>query len=192
MITALPCPCGSRSPPKPWRKYSRSTTSWRLKCWACGFTGIVGTALGDPNMAANWNDTVREKRPAPARPLSVAAPLPIVDGRRHYWRARLVKGGPTIAVATFFDAPFVDGEIVDRAPRWQALVGTETTARAILMGDALPIEVDGATLRNLESVELAEYEFLIGHRAWAEEHQPDHYAATPRKAIDVRKLEPIW
>lgn len=67
MTATLPCPCGSRRPPKPWRKYSKSSTSWRLKCWACGLTGTVGTALGDVNMKANWNDTVRGRQAIPIK-----------------------------------------------------------------------------------------------------------------------------
>ena len=70
--------------------------------------------------------------------------------RVHYWTARMVKAGPLVGVKTFYGPPWVDGEELDRAPRWQCLIGNEVTARAILMGDQVPVEVDGAFIRNVE------------------------------------------
>lgn len=105
---------------------------------------------------------------------------------RHYWQARMVTAGPFVGVMTFFDGPMVDGEILDRAPRWQALVGTETTARRILMGNELPIEVDGVGLRNVEGISEADYRYLIAHAGWAQTNNVPHPAATPRKSIDKR------
>lgn len=106
-----------------------------------------------------------------------------------YWRARLVKDGPFIGVKTFFSGPVIDGEELDRAPRWQALVGHETTARAILMGDYIPIEVDGANLRNLERIEEHEHRFLISHAGWAVVHAPDRAEANPREPVDFNTLK---
>lgn len=109
---------------------------------------------------------------------------------RHYYRARLVKNGPDIGVATWFGAPWIDGEEVDRSPRWQALIGHETTARAILMGNELPIEVDGVGLRNIERIKERDYGFLVATSGWATEHAPDRPEANPRKAVDFHQLKP--
>lgn len=110
--------------------------------------------------------------------------------RRYYFRARLVGKGPFIGVATWFGPPWVDGEEVDRSPRWQALVHIETTARAILMGDFIPIEVDGIGLRNLERIDDREYRFLVAHRAHAAEFRPESPEAQPRKPVDFHTLKP--
>lgn len=110
----------------------------------------------------------------------------------HFYRARLVKAGPWVGVATFYGGPFLDGETVDRSPRWQALVDIETDARAILQGDHYPIEVDGLTLRNLREVSAEEYLFHVKHSQWARKFAPSNPSADPRKAIDITTLAPIW
>lgn len=109
---------------------------------------------------------------------------------RHYYRARLIKDGPFVGVVTFFGPPLIDGEEVDRSPRWQARIHTEKTARAILMGDELPIEVDGVGLRNIEKIDEDEYRYLVAHAGWAEQHAPDHPTVSPKKAIDFHTLPP--
>ena len=103
---------------------------------------------------------------------------------RHYWKARLVKGGPFIGVMTWHGAPVVDGEEIDRHHRWQALVRTETTSRAILMGDSIPIEVDGVFLRNIEKIDEAAYRYLVAHAAYATQRAPHMPDATPHKPIN--------
>jgi hypothetical protein len=113
-----------------------------------------------------------------------------MTGRRFY-RARLVTGGPDVGVATWFGPPWVDGEEVDRSPRWQALVGIETTARAILMGDELPIEVDGIGLRNIEPIKEHQYRFLVATSDWATAHAPDRPEANPREPVDFHTLKPF-
>lgn len=108
--------------------------------------------------------------------------------QRHYWTAQLVKSGVDIGVMTFFDGPLVDGEILDRSPRWQALVRTETTGRAILMGDHVPIEVEGMFLRRIKPTTKANYEFLVSHASYSTAHAPDNADASPTEAVDFMKL----
>ena len=107
-----------------------------------------------------------------------------------YYRARLAKLGPFVGVKVWHGAPFIDGDDVDRSPRWQALVSTETTARAVLMGEHLPVEVDGVTLRNLEPIAEHEYRFMVADAAHARDWRPDHPKAEPRKAVDYHSLKP--
>lgn len=112
---------------------------------------------------------------------------------RFYWRARLVQGGPWIGVMTWFGPPLIDGEELERSPRWQALVRTEKSGRAVLFGDNCPIEVDGKdmTLRNLERIDEAEYQYLVKHAEWATQHAPHMPDAAPRTKIDKRGKS-IW
>lgn len=105
---------------------------------------------------------------------------------RYYWKARLVKDGPFIPLTTWFGPPVVDGEELDRSPRWQAAIRDEMTSRAVLMGDEIPIDVHGVSLRNLEKIEGPEYFYLLAHGTWAVQHQPSHPAASPKTAINRR------
>jgi hypothetical protein len=110
----------------------------------------------------------------------------------HYWKARFGKGTPYVGVKTWYGPPIVDGEELDRSYRWNALVRNETTSRAVLFGDACPIEVDGLTLRNLESITEADWKFLTEHSAWATVHAPHLPDAAPTTAIDWNKVPPRW
>lgn len=109
----------------------------------------------------------------------------------YYWTGKLVRNGPLVGLKTFHGQPYIDGEFVDRSPRWQALVHTETTARMILLGDQIPVEVDGVAIRNVEPTTRANYEHLIRHSAWAVAYSPDSPDATPREAVDFHKLTPF-
>lgn len=107
----------------------------------------------------------------------------------------MVKDGPDIGVMTLFGPPLVeeDGRMVelDRSPRWQAIVRTEKFGRAVLMGDSVPIDVDGVSLRNCEKISQADYEFLVSHAAWATQHKPSAPDAQPRTPIS-RRGKSIW
>lgn len=105
---------------------------------------------------------------------------------RHYWRARLVKDGPFVGVMSWFGLPIIDGEELDRHCRWQCLVRNETTSRMILLGDEVPIDVDGITLRNLERIQEADYLYLVKHSEWATNHAPDHPAASPKSKVNLK------
>lgn len=111
---------------------------------------------------------------------------------KHFYRARFVKDGPYVGVMTWFGPPMIDGEEIDRSPRWQALVRTETTARAILMGDALPIEVDGVALRNIETIAEPEYRYLVAHADYSTKFAPQQPDAAPKTAIDIRSMPSIF
>lgn len=110
---------------------------------------------------------------------------------RHYYRARLVGGGPYVGVMVWHGLPLVDGDELDRSPRWQALISTATTARAVLMGEHLPVEIDGATLRNLEPIPEHTYRFMVADAEHASDWRPDDPKASPKKAVDFNKLLPF-
>ena len=109
---------------------------------------------------------------------------------RHYYRARMAKDAVFIPVMVWHGLPLVDGEDVDRNPRWQCLVNVEKTARAVLMGDSLPIEVDGVTLRNIEPIKEHEYRFMVADAAHARNWRPNDPQADPKKPIDFNTLPP--
>lgn len=111
---------------------------------------------------------------------------------RFYWRARLKSGAPYIALCTWWGQPIMDGEELDRHMRWQCLVSNETTSRMVLMGDSVPIDVDGISLRNIESISKGDYDFMRSHSAWAVEHRPDLPEAAPRSKIDWNRLKPVF
>lgn len=111
---------------------------------------------------------------------------------RFWWRARLIAKGPYIGVLTMLAPPLVDGEWLDRSPRWQAVVRLETTGRAILLGDRVPIEVDGVFLRNVEEIAEADYLYLIRHAEYATNHAPHMPDAAPTTAIDWNQRKAIF
>ncbi len=103
-----------------------------------------------------------------------------------HYRCRLTKGGPFIGVAVIFAGPMVDGEEQDRSPRYQVLVGNERDGRMVLQGGAVPVEVDGITLRGLERITEAEHRYLLAHQEWAA--GSNHPRATPHEAVDFGSL----
>jgi hypothetical protein len=108
----------------------------------------------------------------------------------HFWRCKLVKDGPWIGVRTFLAPPLIDGEYLDRSPRFQALVRNETTGRMILYGEPCPIEVHGIGLRNIERITEADYRFLVDHSAYATAHAPHMPDAAPKMAINFMTMKP--
>jgi hypothetical protein len=106
----------------------------------------------------------------------------------HFYRARLVKDGPFVGVKTWFGAPVVNGETLDRSPRWQALIHTDADPVAILTDGPLPIEVDGVTLRSVEAIAEHEYRFLLAHGEWCDATTANHPRTTPRQAVDFNTL----
>jgi len=105
----------------------------------------------------------------------------------HFWKAKLIRGGPFVGVKTFHGPPLVDGEFLDRSHRWQAIVRLETSARMILMGDETPIEVEGKHLRGIERIDEAAYRHLIEHADWATKYRPDLPDANPETPVDWAK-----
>ena len=108
--------------------------------------------------------------------------------RVHYWTARYGKGTPLIGVRTFWGPPYVEWEFLDRSPRWQAVLRSETTGRAIIMGEPCPIEIDGAYIRNIEPTTKANYDYLVAHADFSTAHAPANADASPTEAIDFNKM----
>lgn len=111
-----------------------------------------------------------------------------------YFSCRLTKGGPIVAVKMLFAGPIVEGEEQDRSPRWQVLVDTEETARAVheITDSGIPVEVDGRILRSIQPIDEPEYRYLTARGAWAQEHSPYHPSAAPQEAIDLRAMKSLF
>lgn len=110
-----------------------------------------------------------------------------------YWKCRLVSAGPFVPVKTWFGAPLVDGEELDRSHRWQALVRLETSSRAILFGDETPIEVEGMrSMRGLERITESDYAYMLRHADYSTKHKPENHDAAPYTPIDWNKSKPIF
>lgn len=109
---------------------------------------------------------------------------------QRFFRARLAKAGPFIGVSMFFGPPVIDGDELDRSPRWQVTVGAETTSRAVLTlgADEIPVEVEDVLLRSVEPVTEAEWQYLVAHQTWAAEYAPNHPKADPRSAVDFNTI----
>ncbi len=102
---------------------------------------------------------------------------------RHYYKARLVKGGVYVPVVTWLGNPIIFGEELERHHRWNALVGSEESSRQILYGEPMPVEIEGCALRNISAIDQAEYEYMRTHAEWAR-GQADHAEADPKARID--------
>lgn len=105
-----------------------------------------------------------------------------------YYRARMVKNGPWVALAVWYSAPCdpLTGELLDRSWRWQASVnGREHPARwhATDRADGQQF-LASLGLRNIETINQAEYDYLAANHRWAVENDPLAPAAAPRTAID--------
>lgn len=118
--------------------------------------------------------------------------LPDFPASARFFHARMRKNGPFVGVAVWEGAPWVDGEELDRSPRLQALVRTETTSRAVItMGVDTPVEIDGIWLQNVTHTTKSNYLYLVEHAAWSTAHAPHNPAASPSEAIDFNKLTPF-
>jgi len=100
-----------------------------------------------------------------------------------FYKMRLVRGGPFVAVRVFFEASRdpATGDVCDRSPRWQASIdGREADIwRAWPYCSGRPIDQ-------------AEYDYLLAVSAHARKHDPSMPEAVPGKPIDMNKLKPIF
>ncbi len=109
-----------------------------------------------------------------------------------FYKARLVEDGPFVPVKVWRGGPLVDGEILDRHYRWQCQVRGETSSRAILQGDNVPVEVEGVRLRNIQPTTERDYLFMVAHAEFSTKHKPDNHDAAPYTPIDWMKGKTVF
>lgn len=104
------------------------------------------------------------------------------------YRARLAKGAVYVPVLIYRPCRCTVGdpeehywsETCDRYPRLSALVdGWEERDPAEVWTWCWPIDQ-------------AEYDYLVQEHAWAREHDPLGSTANPKRAIDLRREEPLF
>jgi len=110
--------------------------------------------------------------------------VPIWPPTPGYYRMRLVRNGPRVAVSIWYGEPVMDGETLDRSPRWCCEIDGRTTDER---GELFHVEQAWPFCAK-EPITHAEYLYLINHAAWARYNAPDHPKATPRRPIDFHKL----
>lgn len=101
-----------------------------------------------------------------------------------YYRRRLVKGGPWVAVKIWNGPPRDPdtGEVLFERPYlWRALLNGDD----VDIWDVWP-ECSG------EPIGYVEYEFILKAHLWAKVHAPNDPEANPRKPIDLHKQKPIF
>jgi hypothetical protein len=116
-----------------------------------------------------------------------------------FYQCRLARGAIWVPVEIYFGRPVVDGELLDRSPRWCAVVDGRTDRNDYdddgnLLG-RVPLDpiLDDVWVHCCgHPISKREYEFKTKLRTWAKEHDPNHPAANPRQRIDVHKLKPAW
>jgi len=110
-----------------------------------------------------------------------------------FYAMRLAKGGLKVAVRVWFGAPIIDGELQDRSWRWCCSVDGLTDKLVDGVRVPLdPIEDEVWPFCAMCPIDQQEFIFLLRRATWARTESPDHPAANPRKAIDLRQLKPAW
>lgn len=100
-----------------------------------------------------------------------------------FYKGRLVKGGPWVAIRIWFGAPRdpVTGEELDRSHRWQA------------ERNACEVDVDAVwPYCAANRIDKAEHDYLLATHRWAVEHAPNSPEAAPRERIDLNALKPLF
>lgn len=120
------------------------------------------------------------------------ASVPVWPPIAGHYATQLVRGGPRVAVRIWFGLPVVDGEELDRSPRWCVEIDGRTDKLEKGEDDyvcRVPLDVEAAwPFCAREPITEAEYRYLVAHAGWARDHAPDHPKATPRKAVDFNTL----
>lgn len=104
-----------------------------------------------------------------------------------FYAMSLVRGGPLVPVRIWFGLPILDGEELDRSPRWCCEIDRRTDRAADGVRELLDFDRAWPWCARKPITE-ADYLFMVSHADWATEHQPDHPKASPRTAVDFNTL----
>lgn len=103
-------------------------------------------------------------------------PAPVDTPVAGYYRMPLRMGSHPVGICIWFGQPREPwtGEIMDRAPRWQATANGEY------------IDLDRVWPKCLKDpIDKAEHDRLAALQAWGQRHAPDSPQANPRSRIDL-------
>lgn len=99
-----------------------------------------------------------------------------------YYKRKLVKGGPFVAVKVWMNEPDVDaaGDLMDDEGLMMLIEGERVNPDdnwSWCMGNA---------------IDKAEYDFMCADSDHAKQYRPDDVKANPRKPIDLANAKPIF
>lgn len=102
-----------------------------------------------------------------------------------FYETRVVKGGPPVGVRIAFMPPDdpITGEPLDRSYRWRCWVGDKE------IDDQGRIHDMAMTARPVDE---HRYQYLISVHEWEVEHRPDLPFASPRQAVDLGRIKPLF
>lgn len=102
-----------------------------------------------------------------------------------FYETRLVKGGPPVAVRIAYLPPDdpVTGEPLDRSYRWRCWIGGQE------IEDQGRIWETAMTARPCDE---DRYRYLLAVHEWEVEHRPDFPAASPRQAVKLAEIRPLF
>ena len=103
----------------------------------------------------------------------------------------LVRGGPHVPVEIYFGLPRIDGEEIDRSPRWCCVIDGKTTRLRDGVTELLDIEKAWPWCAR-RPIPKSEYEYLVARGNHAREWLPHSPAANPRKPMDWNKAKTIF
>lgn len=99
----------------------------------------------------------------------------------------LCKDGPMVPVRLWFGKPVLDGDELDRSPRWCVEINRRTDRVDKGVRELLDIEMAWPwCARNPVSAQT--YRHMVAVVDWAVEHAPEHPKASPYKAVDFHTL----
>jgi hypothetical protein len=194
----MPCICGTRRPPTPWRKYSKAH-GMRLRCPACRIApslATLGRGHGDHDITEIWNEFIAQERAKLAALKPSPEPregIPVWPPQAGYYATRLISGGPRVAVRIWFGNAIIDGEEQDRGEDWRCEIDGKTDYlerdRDTGYECRIPLHIDRAwPFCANERIAKQEYLFLIADARHAKEHRPDHPKASPRQRVDFNTM----
>jgi hypothetical protein len=100
-----------------------------------------------------------------------------------FYAMRLARRALPVPVRLAFTRPVVERHQLDRSPRWLVLID------GVLSDDDV---FETWAWCAGSPIARREYRFLIRRGTWARQHVPEHPAANPYDAIDVRRLPPAF
>jgi hypothetical protein len=100
-----------------------------------------------------------------------------------YYKVRQVRGGPWIAARIWLDddryEPGNPENRLDRSPILRAEIG----------GEEVEVERIGVYA---ETIDVAEYQFLLASARHADKHRPESPEANPKQGVDLGAMKPIF
>ena len=106
-----------------------------------------------------------------------------------FYKLRLVRNGPFVGAVIFLPCPMVPVDPMIDPAEWCQPLDRSRFIQALVDGkpwDPNKVWIFGRIITE------SEYRYLIDSATWDRTYQPDSPAATPRKAVDLAAMQPIF